>query len=972
MGLEFRRRDYRAEELAHSLQRAPADTHPLSSSSLPLQLKVEECESEKDDFCDPLRVSDGSMAVSSSNVDCEDVSTEATAPSQLKTTKGWISYKKMLMQRFPVPKRSPMSVASGVHLKGSKAIEKSAKDLHSGGLDDDKNFDDEDVKVISQQEHLSKLHGLKDEINQYWCAGDHVTSLRLSIKASVPAVRSLMDSSAIQIYPTLFVLATDIMDMLGDLVWNRIKEKAEITEGRCSVTRICFFRLKTSMLVIYALMPKRPAITGSAKLDLFGSYFLACESSASLIVSGIQYHQDDSVTLTAVYHYLELALLPCWRFLHDHPETILKRLVEMTRGIADPLASAYCRLYLAQCSQRLSQHDTGFLIACINDLKLVLVRLTPARETVNGNLSGNSQLLLALVEPAIEYIIKCLFKDLKKMEISKMLLALGLSSNLSILSKNHSCISVVLHHILKELPVEYICSNAVELLHLIEITDDRSFDQIYSSLQSLNFNLLGHRLCELVPQVSNVYLLIDKFIQVLSCCANLHAYLMLADAYLDIILENHLGKLLNVILDGILERVRDERIGENELVILQSVFLKILTHFGDIEKILALNHFMDILDMMHGSARNSINMHILNMATRLNFCMSCAAYSVELVNKLLPRNGQIQDPIIIEVLLEVAQALYNGLDFSNMRKDEYQHPSRLISRFVYMVDHGIEVESHLRFLAQCRGAFSSINELQENLVHSSNNLAIRAMRDENSSISFVKSCLAFNEVTIPAIPANLRQLNLYIETAEVALLGGFVSHLDGLLNAAVNCLEMIDPVNVMQMAEDGDEAISLLCKLCGMLVMVPEPEVAYIPKRLLSFLNSQAWILPRMKARIFSAIVFLSAAQSQNQLLYHAVSGKVICNYQLFVGFPSDHQELLSLSRIALQGIVNCVMQESSKERGKLALESCNCVASSFMVSDETLEACSKLVEIAKSCYSADDKFLQSTLKFLNASQFHL
>ncbi|XP_042006446.1 VPS35 endosomal protein sorting factor-like isoform X1 [Salvia splendens] len=900
MGLEFRRRDYRAEELAHSLQRAPADTHPLSSSSLPLQ--VEECESEKDDFCDPLRVSDGSMAVSSSNVDCEDVSTEATAPSQLKTTKGWISYKKMLMQRFPVPKRSPMSVASGVHLKGSKAIEKSAKDLHSGGLDDDKNFDDEDVKVISQQEHLSKLHGLKDEINQYWCAGDHVTSLRLSIKA----VRSLMDSSAIQIYPTLFVLATDIMDMLGDLVWNRIKEKAEITEENFNAGDICFDAKETC-----------------------NNWFSKVGSIRELLPR----------------IYLELALLPCWRFLHDHPETILKRLVEMTRGIADPLASAYCRLYLAQCSQRLSQHDTGFLIACINDLKLVLVRLTPARETVNGNLSGNSQLLLALVEPAIEYIIKCLFKDLKKMEISKMLLALGLSSNLSILSKNHSCISVVLHHILKELPVEYICSNAVELLHLIEITDDRSFDQ------SLNFNLLGHRLCELVPQVSNVYLLIDKFIQVLSCCANLHAYLMLADAYLDIILENHLGKLLNVILDGILERVRDERIGENELVILQSVFLKILTHFGDIEKILALNHFMDILDMMHGSARNSINMHILNMATR---------------------NGQIQDPIIIEVLLEVAQALYNGLDFSNMRKDEYQHPSRLISRFVYMVDHGIEVESHLRFLAQCRGAFSSINELQENLVHSSNNLAIRAMRDENSSISFVKSCLAFNEVTIPAIPANLRQLNLYIETAEVALLGGFVSHLDGLLNAAVNCLEMIDPVNVMQMAEDGDEAISLLCKLCGMLVMVPEPEVAYIPKRLLSFLNSQAWILPRMKARIFSAIVFLSAAQSQNQLLYHAVSGKVICNYQLFVGFPSDHQELLSLSRIALQGIVNCVMQESSKERGKLALESCNCVASSFMVSDETLEACSKLVEIAKSCYSADDKFLQSTLKFLNASQFHL
>lgn len=45
---------------------------------------------------------------------------------------------------------------------------------------------------------------------------------------------------------------------------------------------------------------------------------------------------------------------------------------------------------------------------------------------------------------------------------------------------------------------------------------------------------------------------------------------------------------VNVILDGILERVRDKKIGENELVVMQSVFLKILTHFGDMEKILEL------------------------------------------------------------------------------------------------------------------------------------------------------------------------------------------------------------------------------------------------------------------------------------------------------------------------------------------------------------------------------------------------
>lgn len=59
------------------------------------------------------------------------------------------------------------------------------------------------------------------------------------------------------------------------------------------------------------------------------------------------------------FSYLELALLPCWRFLVDKPEDCVQRLVMMTRGLADPLASAYCRLYMAHCSQKLPSCDIG-------------------------------------------------------------------------------------------------------------------------------------------------------------------------------------------------------------------------------------------------------------------------------------------------------------------------------------------------------------------------------------------------------------------------------------------------------------------------------------------------------------------------------------------------------------------------------------------------------------------------------------
>lgn len=59
------------------------------------------------------------------------------------------------------------------------------------------------------------------------------------------------------------------------------------------------------------------------------------------------------------FSYLELALLPCWRYLLDRPLDCLPRLVMMTRGLADPLASAYCRLYMAHCIRKLHSHDIG-------------------------------------------------------------------------------------------------------------------------------------------------------------------------------------------------------------------------------------------------------------------------------------------------------------------------------------------------------------------------------------------------------------------------------------------------------------------------------------------------------------------------------------------------------------------------------------------------------------------------------------
>lgn len=58
---------------------------------------------------------------------------------------------------------------------------------------------------------------------------------------------------------------------------------------------------------------------------------------------------------------------------------------------------------------------------------------------------------------------------------------------------------------------------------------------------------------------------------------------------------------------------------------------------------------------------------------------------------------------------------------------------------------------------------------QEMIVHSSNLLVVKATRNNISDVIFVKSCIACSEVTIPSMPSHLKQLNLYLETAEVIL-----------------------------------------------------------------------------------------------------------------------------------------------------------------------------------------------------------
>lgn len=57
---------------------------------------------------------------------------------------------------------------------------------------------------------------------------------------------------------------------------------------------------------------------------------------------------------------------------------------------------------------------TGYLVTCVNDIRVVLMQVLLANERTHGNLKHNKKLQISLTEPTIEYIMKCIFSGLSQ------------------------------------------------------------------------------------------------------------------------------------------------------------------------------------------------------------------------------------------------------------------------------------------------------------------------------------------------------------------------------------------------------------------------------------------------------------------------------------------------------------------------------------------------------------------------------
>ncbi|XP_063821753.1 VPS35 endosomal protein-sorting factor-like isoform X2 [Ostrinia nubilalis] len=183
-------------------------------------------------------------------------------------------------------------------------------------LDD---FDEGSVRKtmgLSQQEFVTKINMLNDEIKKAWDSEQRVKAFKIGIQCS----KLLSDVNVMQFYPSKFVLITDILDTFGVLVFDRLKAKS--------------FK-PNEVKDINDIDPRE--IPETAK-ETCQNWLFKMASIRELLPR----------------LYMEMSLLKCYAFISKNEiKPVIARLTTMIRGIGNPLVAIYLRLYLCRVASKL-------------------------------------------------------------------------------------------------------------------------------------------------------------------------------------------------------------------------------------------------------------------------------------------------------------------------------------------------------------------------------------------------------------------------------------------------------------------------------------------------------------------------------------------------------------------------------------------------------------------------------------------
>ncbi|EFA82898.1 hypothetical protein PPL_03676 [Heterostelium album PN500] len=740
----------------------------------------------------------------------------------------WATMKPGILQQYTTDESLPIQVSfmsTGTSGKVKISLNRLNKILEE--LEQDK--EEKQTTQLTQPDIIMDLETLYSELIKAWNAEERVRSLKIAIQTA----KILNDTSLIKFYPSKWVIATEILDTFGNMVYERIQSRIKSSQDKDPTKR------------------NEHIYIDQAK-ETCRNWFYKIASIRELLPR----------------LYIEIAILRCYEFIEGDPNTapqeVVTRINQMIRGIGNPLVANYIRAYLVRRAHDLCPAFKSFIITGLKDF-VFTQRLYEKSKYLEQTLQTYRITLteyLGLYSPSLEWVLQCLSHNGKQEVLEEVL---GIFRE----SKN----SLLLNHIISSFPPDYICNNSTMFSNFIKEADSFSYPkcQLYSTF-GVNL-VLGH------PPKTQVLTILNDVWKVVSYFESLKDYIMVAEVFIEYVLTHCTIKETDTFLKDILRHIIPDKAYETIQSHLQSIVLKILTHIQDFNVLVGLTNFLPLLDLFNGESQKQISRSTLEALSSSNTSISDPI----LINIFLTYGKALHDSLnslsYQDEIRQVTQIVNNCINKFDFGKDvEKQLNFYVDCRQTFINFDGVKNRLIYGVLLICQKTL----------------LLVRGKHTSKTS-AFIRACISYCYITIPTIEDVFMKMNLYFQSASVAFQNQALSQADSLLKAAITLIQEIPAITEFrQVKSTEDWTVAYLSEFISLLVVAPgHPEAGpfYLIKALHKVIKDYQWERATTgKARVLIQMMNLCSAWAQNSLPYHIE--RVESNDELFASDPDFVSEL--------------------------------------------------------------------------------
>jgi len=808
---------------------------------------------------DPLSI----LAKNSWDKEDKKVSKKVERYSDIET---WAVRKAAILSKFTTSEK--LSMVSSFLSGGEKVVVKTQSSAVKTRLEQLDDFEEGSVREeadLSQQEYVGRIEQLNKELVQAWNDDQRVKALKIAIQCS----KLLVDTSVIQFYPSKFVLITDILDIFGRLVYDRLLVKSENTVRQG--TRSCSLPEDFS-----------PEMVPESAKETCRNWFYKIASIRELVPR----------------LYVEAAILRCYSFL-DKGELVqaLLRLTRMVRGIGDPLVAVYARCYLCRVGMTVHNIDKQLLKENFYDF------LSCYHQVFSGNVQVellqqkvDLPIYLTLYTPALDWILQSLAHQAPEKLLDEILVR----------CKDQGNSSLLLNSVMSAFKPAYIASRASHFVQLIAACDEQGFPQ------HLLYRSLG--LCLSVAEPDSPSQLWSQVWHYISSLHNANHYVSCAEVWLPFVAQHFTSHEVDVFLQDIIQHLSRDRAYENFYPQLQNMAGKLLTLTSDLESLFTMDKFMPFLDT------------IRNEGVKVSICKN-------IMTEFAAKVGTVNDPVVTNALMSICQIMHdsvNALTVEDEKRQISQLIAQLVLRVDHGRDFEQQLSFYVEARAAFSNLdyVHSILVQCVNRLAVETNRVVKGHHTRKTS-AFVRACAAYCYITIPSILSVTTRLQLYLLTAQVALSNQCLGQVDACLKDALSLVaEVPTQLEVDGKMKSSDQfLVSYLSQLLSTLLVVPDsPEqgVLYLTRGLLKVLQLYTWDTSSCaRAQVYLRALDMLAAAAQETYPYQVK--KVDSNDVLYGSDPKFIAEINKMCSLMADEVLNQLkvlgVDESYQNQAALALD---------------------------------------------------